>query len=40
MRYSSDELYYEQVTVLGYTALFTNERIKWIQYRMDGICMR
>ena len=29
MRYSSDELYYEQVTVLGYTALFTNERIKW-----------
>ena len=28
MRYSSDELYYEQVTVLGYTALFTNERIK------------
>ena len=28
MTYSSDELYSEQVTVLGYTALFTNKRIK------------
>lgn len=28
MRYPSDELYYEQVTVSGHTALFTNERIK------------
>ena len=28
MRYPSDELYYEQVTVTGHTALYTNERIK------------
>ena len=28
MRYSADELYYENVIVLGYGALFTNERIR------------
>ena len=28
MRYSADELYYENVVVLGYRALFTNERIR------------
>ena len=28
MRYSADGLYYEKVIVLGYQALFTNERIK------------
>ena len=28
MRYSGDGLYYEKVIVLGYQALFTNERIK------------
>ena len=28
MRYSAEELYYETVTMRGYKALFTNERIK------------
>lgn len=28
MRYSAEELYYEQITIRGYKALFTNERIK------------
>ena len=28
MRYSAEELYYEQITIWGYKALFTNERIK------------
>lgn len=28
MRYSTEELHYEQISVCGYRALFTNERIK------------
>ena len=28
MRYSADELYYEEIIVLGHRALFTNERMK------------
>lgn len=27
MRYSTKELHYERITILGYKALFTNERI-------------
>ena len=27
MRYSTEELHYEQITICGYEALFTNERI-------------
>lgn len=45
MRYPSDELYYEQVTVSGHTALFTNERIKrdtvpdgWYLYEVRHDC--
>lgn len=48
MRYSADELYYENVVVLGYRALFTNERIRrdtvpvgWYLYevRHDDECL-
>lgn len=28
MRYSAEEVHYEQITILGYKVLFTNERIR------------